>query len=252
MPMPASDRTRARAWHRWLMAAGVMLIVAAFALLGLSFSGLVGEDAGSIPAPTAAPALSDASTSTGFSLDLDEERLRRLAEGLLTPEVTPEAAPPDGDGPAVAPPVVVAPARLVIPKIQVEAPVVTVGVDGNGVMESPKGPFEVGWYSFTAAPGSGGNAVFSGHVDYVNVGAAVFWGLRNLGAGDLVEVRLADGTAYTYVVVSSMSYDANDVPITEIVGPTARDTVTLITCTGTFNRDVRQYSHRLVVRAERL
>jgi LPXTG-site transpeptidase (sortase) family protein len=218
------------------MGAGVILILAAFALLGLAFSGALGGGAGSAPGPTAEAPLSDANTSTGFSLD--QARLQGLAEAWPTPQVTPVSNAPL--------------ARLVIGKIQVDAPVVTLGVDSQGIMQSPRSASEVGWYDFTAQPGTGGNAVFSGHVDFVSVGPAVFWDLRKLGPGDLVEVRLADGTAYQYVVVSNVSYPSDDAPIADIVGPTGRDTVTLITCTGTFNREVRQYSHRLVVRAERI
>jgi LPXTG-site transpeptidase (sortase) family protein len=238
MPRPYSRRNRR--WHRWLMGAGVMLILAAFALLGLAFSGVVGGGNNSIPGPTASPtaeaALSDANTSTGFNLD--QAQLQGLAEAWPTPQVTPVSNAPL--------------TRLVIPKIGVDAPVVTLGVDGQGVMQSPKSAFEVGWYDFTAQPGTGGNAVFSGHVDFASVGTAVFWDLRKLGPGDLVEVRLADGTDYQYVVVSSTAYAGDDAPIADIVGPTGKDTVTIITCTGTFNREVRQYSHRLVVRAERI
>ena len=239
--------------YRWLMGAGVMLILAAFVLLGLSFTGVVGDEAGSNPPPSAGPDLSDATTSTGFALGQDGERLRRMADAGATPGVPPEAAPDAvPDAPPQAMPPKVPPARMVIPQIGVDAPMVTLGVDGDGLMEAPSGPFEVGWYDFSAQPGSGGNAVFSGHVDFANVGPAVFWDLRELGLGDLIEVRLADGTAYQYVVTSSVTYDAADAPIAEIVGPTPRDTVTLITCAGTFNRDARQYSDRLVVRAERL
>ena len=227
---------RSRQWHRWLMGAGVTLIAASFVLLGLAFTGVVGDSTTSVSEPTPEASLSDASTSTGFALDA--ARLAGLAQGRPTPAATPYSEAP--------------PARLVIPKIGVDAPVVTLGVDGAGVMQSPKGPFEVGWYDFSAQPGSGSNAVFSGHVDFASVGAAVFWDLRKLGPGDLVEVRLADGTVYQYLVVSSVAYAVADAPIGEIVGPTSKDTVTLITCTGTFNREVRQYDQRLVVRAERL
>jgi sortase A len=230
MPRPYSRRNRH--WHRWLMSAGVTLILAAFALLGLAFSGALDKGPGSAPEPTAEAPLSDANTSTGFSLD------QGLTQARPTPQETPVSNAPL--------------ARLVIPKIQVDAPVVTLGVDSQGIMQSPRSAFEVGWYDFTAQPGTGGNAVFSGHVDFVNVGPAVFWDLRKLGPGDLVEVRLADGTSYQYAVVSNVSYPSDDAPIADIVGPTGRDTVTLITCTGTFNRDVRQYDARLVVRAERI
>ena len=237
--MPPSYLIRKRRLHRWLMGAGVTLILAAFALLGLAFAGFLDETAspaGLSPEATPEAPLSDASTSTGFKLDA--QRLRRLAEVQPTP-----SGPPASTAPL---------ARLVIPKIGVDAPVVTLGVDDHGVMQSPSGPFEVGWYDFSARPGTGSNAVFSGHVDYASVGEAVFWDLRKLGPGDLIEVRLADGTVYQYLVVSSVAYPSDEAPIAEIVGPTGKDTVTIITCTGTFHRDVHQYDHRLVVRAERL
>ena len=237
--MPPAYLIRKRRLHRWLMGAGVTLILAAFALLGLAFAGVLdetGSPAGLSPEATSEAPLSDASTSTGFTLDA--ERLQRLAEQQPEP-----SGPPPSSAPLT---------RLVIPKIGVDAPVVTLGVDDQGVMQSPSGAFEVGWYDFTARPGVGGNAVFSGHVDFASVGAAVFWDLRELGPGDLVEVRLADGTVYQYLVASSVSYPSGEAPIAEIVGPTGGDTVTIITCTGTFNRDIHQYSHRLVVRAERL
>jgi LPXTG-site transpeptidase (sortase) family protein len=239
--MAPADSDRKVRWDRWLMGAGVALILSAFTLLGLAFSGVVGGGTNALsgptgPEPTNEASLSDVNTSTGFSLDT--ARLRQLAEARPTPVVTPVSnAPLD---------------RLVIPKIEVDAPVITLGVDDQGIMQSPRKPFDVGWYDFSARPGTGGNAVFSGHVDFASVGAAVFWNLRELVPGDLIEVRLADGTDYQYLVVSNVSYPRDDAPIADIVGPTGKDTVTIITCTGTFNRDIHQYSHRLVVRAERI
>jgi LPXTG-site transpeptidase (sortase) family protein len=154
-----------------------------------------------------------------------------------TPEPTPPSAPID---------------RLIIPSIGVDAPVVTLGIDANGAMESPGGPWEVAWYNFSARPGSKGNAVFSGHVDYHDVGPAVFWGIRDLKEGDEIQVLLADGTLYRYEVTALNSFEAGAAPVDEIVGPTPNEVVTLITCTGTFYSSSREYSHRLVARAERL
>ena len=87
--------------------------------------------------------------------------------------------------------------RLVIPKAKVDARIVTLGIDGNGVMQSTSNAYDIAWYDFSARPGAGGNAVFSGHVDYHDVGPAVFWNLRDLQPGDVIEVHLDDGTVYT-------------------------------------------------------
>ncbi len=142
--------------------------------------------------------------------------------------------------------------RIVIPRIGVDAPITVKGIGADGVMEAPDGPEDVAWYGFTARPGSGGNAVFSAHLDYHNYGPAVFAGLNELENGDLVEVYLADGTVYRYEVVLSLSYPAETAPSEDIVGPTSREVITLITCAGSFDQASRRYSHRLVVRAERM
>ena len=153
---------------------------------------------------------------------------------------------------AVATPSDSPPLRIVIPHIGVDAPITTKDMDADGVMEPPDGPEDVAWYGFTARPGSGSNAVFSAHVDYRGYGPAVFADLKKLEKGDLVEVHTADGAVHRYEVTLSLSYPAETAPFEDIVGPTSREVVTLITCAGTFDQAARQYSHRLVVRAERV
>lgn len=165
-----------------------------------------------------------------------------------SPPSQPTQVPPD---PTPAPSAA-AVERIIIPKIGVDAPIVVLGVDPNGVMEAPNGPVEVAWYHFSSRPGWGGNAVFAGHVDYRPNIQAVFWHLRNLSAGDEITVRLDDGTTYTYRVISAATYLADDAPVQEIVGPTENEVVTLITCGGTFNPQTREYDKRLIVRAERV
>ena len=154
--------------------------------------------------------------------------------------------------PAVATPSDSPPLRIVIPHIGVDAPITTKDMDADGVMEPPDGPEDVAWYGFTARPGSGSNAVFSAHVDYHGYGPAVFADLKTLKKGDLVEVHTADGAVYRYEVTLSLSYPAETAPFEDIVGPTSREVITLITCAGTFDQAARRYSHRLVVRAERV
>jgi len=188
------------------------------------------------------------------------------ALSLAWPGRSREAPPPDSlyaAGPTAQPEELVAstatapapaalPVRLVIPKIGIDAPVTVKGVDQNGAMQNPNGPEDVAWYDFTARPGQGGNAVFSGHLDYHDYGPAVFAQLREMAAGDLVEVRLEDGTVYRYVVTISVLYPADSAPSQEIVGPTGREMVTLVTCGGTWQGRPQGYSHRLVVRADHL
>jgi len=204
-----------------LVLLGGALIAAAIALLALTYTGVIDDGAqGSGPG-----------TVTGFGSVLSAE----------TPATPPTAAVPITDAPL---------ARILIPNVEIDAPIVVKGVDAQGVMQSPDNAYDVAWYDFTARPGSGSNAVFAGHVDYVNVGPAVFWRLKDLVSGDPIEVRYDDGTVVNYKVTAINTFDADTAPVDQIVGPTAVDSITLITCAGTFNRSTQQYDKRLVVRAE--
>ena len=184
-----------------------------------------------------------------FNVSGPDQRTLPEPEAFSVPTQAPTEIPPSPE-PTPAPssaPI----ERLLIPRIGVDAPIVVLGVTPDGVMQDPKGPMEVAWYDFSSYPGFGSNAVFAGHVDYANFGAAVFWKLRELQAGDEINVRLTDGTRYTYRVISSNTFSAQDAPVQDIVGSTPQEVVTLITCGGTFNTRTREYDRRLIVRAER-
>ena len=114
---------------------------------------------------------------------------------------------------------------LVIEAIGIEAPVIVLGVDGNGVPQVPRTGYQVAWYDFSAAPGTGSNAVFAGHVTWEKK-AAVFWRLKDLKDGDTVKLVNADGSVLVYKVFASFAVDPTDV---KVMYPTGEDIVTLIT-----------------------
>jgi LPXTG-site transpeptidase (sortase) family protein len=143
-------------------------------------------------------------------------------------------------------------ARVVIPAIGVNAPVVTKSLDPDRVMQSPDTPSEVAWYDFTSLPGGGGNVVLAGHADFAGVGPAVFWDLWRLQSGDLIQLHLIDGSVTFYRVVSSETVPEATAAIDEIIGPTSVEVVTLITCAGNYSAVTGRYDQRLVVRAERI
>lgn len=120
----------------------------------------------------------------------------------------------------------------------------------NGItMDSPPGPADLGWYTFTAQPGSAGNAVFSGHVDWHTGAPALFAHLASLSAGDEIDVSGADGALVRYRVVSSTWYPLYGTAAAPIIAPSQVPEVTLITCGGDFDQSSREYDQRLVVRA---
>jgi LPXTG-site transpeptidase (sortase) family protein len=205
-----------------LITIGTMLIVTAIVLMAFVVGGAFDPD----------NSRSDLATIPGFG-------------DISTPTPGPPPTPPPGPPPSDAPV-----ARIVIPDAAIDAPIVVKGVDAAGVMIAPDNAYDVAWYDFSAHPGFGGNAVFAAHVDYVNVGPAVFYNLKDLEQGDIIEVRLEDGTLYRYAVNFKQQYDAATAPVDTIVGATPAESVTLITCSGVFNSSTHQYDKRLVVRAE--
>ena len=67
---------------------------------------------------------------------------------------------------------------MVIDSIGVNAPVVPEGLTADDVPIMPLNAYDVAWYTFTAQPGTGGNAVFAGHVTWN--GLAVFYYLNEV------------------------------------------------------------------------
>ncbi len=141
--------------------------------------------------------------------------------------------------------------RVVVRAAGIDASVVTGYVDGNNQMIAPDGAENVAWYEYSALPGQGGNAVLSAHVDYIDYGPAVFYNLRSLAEGDLIELHLADGTVLEYRVELNEVYGAGQGPWDELFSPATDDEViTMYTCDGSW--DGSDYSDRRVVRAERI
>jgi LPXTG-site transpeptidase (sortase) family protein len=145
----------------------------------------------------------------------------------------------------------VAPVAIEIERAAVSAEVEALDIV-DGAMADPTGPWVVAWYEDLAGLGEVGNVVMAGHIDYWNVGPAVFYTIGQLAEGDEIGVTGTDGEVYAYAVEWVRQYDAADAPLEEITGRTGDETLTLITCGGTFDYATGEYLQRTVVRASRL
>lgn len=174
-----------------------------------------------------------------------------------TPEPTPAAAPelPDvpvrssslDDQPVTT---VVPPVEVTLPTIGVTVPVDPVGVRDDGQMEIPPLAERAGWYRFGAAPGTPGATVIAAHVDSVaSAGLGPFARLQDLAAGDAVSVVSADGTARSYVVTDVTRVPKTDVTWQDVFTRGDAERVVLVTCGGTFRRDVSSYTDNVIVTA---
>jgi hypothetical protein len=125
----------------------------------------------------------------------------------------------------------------------------------NGVMQNPSGPFVVAWYKETGRLGElDNNVVLAGHLDYWDVGPAIFYDLWKLEDGNKIEVSGKNGAVYVFTVDWVKAYKLDELDSTaiqEIIGPTPNESLTLITCGGTFDYDSGEYEERIIVRGTR-
>ncbi|MDA8219726.1 MAG: sortase [Dehalococcoidales bacterium] len=197
----------------------------------------VDQPASSRPASEAIATNTPTPTASATVVPLATASPTQRAEPSPTPSATPT-------------PMVADPVKISAPEISLDAPVIHVGVTADGVMQTPRTEYEVGWYG--PPPGAAGNAILTGHVDWLVSGRPVrgaFYFLYDLHPGDVITVTAADGAVYRFRVIWKQSYDASSAPVEDIAGPTNVPSITLITCGGEFDRTLREYADRWVVRA---
>ena len=139
------------------------------------------------------------------------------------------------------------PTRLVIPAISVDAVIEARGLDSQRNLDTPMDYRDVAWYRLGPRPGDPGNAVINGHVNWWT-GDAVFTHLSRVRIGDEVRVVRADGRIVKFRVVERRVVDAN-ARIASLFAPSPGSTLTLITCSGTWNPLTQSDTQRLLVSA---
>ncbi len=131
--------------------------------------------------------------------------------------------------------------RLIIPALEVDAPVVEIPLRG-GTWDVTGLSQEVAYLEGTARPGENGNVGMAGHVTLASGGYGPFKELDRLAPGDPVIIH-ADDQAHVYLVDYSKVVSAEAV---EVVQPTGDPILTLITCVN-WDTLHRHYRDRLIV-----
>jgi LPXTG-site transpeptidase (sortase) family protein len=143
----------------------------------------------------------------------------------------------------------ISPNKIIIPAINVAAPVWAMGLD-EGRMAVPNNFTHVGWYKLGAQPGEKGSAVMGAHVDNGGTIKGVFKNLKRLQVGDDIYVTDANNHALHFKITERKIYPYRT-QITDYVfqrNDTAR--LNLITCYGNFLKKENTYDKRLVIFAE--
>jgi LPXTG-site transpeptidase (sortase) family protein len=164
------------------------------------------------PAGSAAPTSAKASPSTGTTAS------RQATEGPPEPTAN-QAERIEGRY------------TLRIPRIGVDAPVVPIQSNEDRVLNPPRDPSVVGWWSDGAAPGkTRGSAVLVGHTVH-NKGGGVFDDMGDLSRGDAIEVKRS-GSTFGYRVKSTDVLSKEEVArnAEEIFAQTGAGRLVIITC----------------------
>lgn len=150
--------------------------------------------------------------------------------------------------PAAATP---APVRLVVPDVSIDMAVDPVGVQDDGEMQIPPDANRAGWYRFGPAPSDvQGATVLAAHVDSRLTGVGQFARLRDVAPGATLTLTTADGVEHAYTVVDRQEVAKDVAPVAQWFDRTGAPRLVLVTCGGTFRRDIGHYEDNVVVTAE--
>jgi len=139
------------------------------------------------------------------------------------------------------------PVQVLIPLLDVHRAVEMVGVDEFGTLQLPVNAWNAGWYRWGPVPGAPGDAVIEGHAGYPKH-PMIFGKLATLHLGDRIVVVLADGSRQLFIVASMRIVAAGSAPA-GLGTFSGRPRLTLVTCTGHFDKKNFWYSDRLLLEA---
>ena len=146
-----------------------------------------------------------------------------------------------------------APRYLTIPRLNVHARILSVGVNTKGELETPNNVFDTAWYNGSSLPGQPGAMLIDGHISSWTA-HGVFYGLNQLRSGDIIQVTRGDGTIFNYQVVRTQVYDVNSVDMNAALSPVDSSTpgLNLISCSGSVSPGTSEFNKRIVVFASQM
>jgi sortase (surface protein transpeptidase) len=170
------------------------------------------------------------------------------AAALVIPANVGTAVPTPSAVPTAVPMAASAPLRIEIPVLGVSAPVMRLGLNGDGTVQVP--PLDnhnlAGWYDGSVTPGRRGSSVILGHVDS-STGISVFFYIKNLRPGNQIKIARADGSIAVFAIDGVQKVVKSTFPTHAIYGNVNYPSLRLITCGGPFDTATGQYLDNIVV-----
>lgn len=144
------------------------------------------------------------------------------------------------------------PIEISIPEISVETDIERVGIDDKGRMDIPKDWNNAGWYMHGPSPGEIGSAVIDGHFDAPDGSPSIFYDLDKLRTGSKIQIVDENGKTIEFEVIGKKNYLLSEFPSDLIFNRRDGKFLNLITCSGSWNKDDKNYTHRYVVFAQKI
>jgi len=144
------------------------------------------------------------------------------------------------------------PRYLKIPKLGINARIKHTGIDRSGAVDSPKNINDISWYNESARPGNAiGSSLLMGHVSGWT-SAGIFKKLDQLNPGDRFEIEKGSGEKLAYEVTKGERIPLSQVDMTKILGTevAGEHDMKLMTCSGKYNKETKQFEERYVVYAK--
>jgi hypothetical protein len=235
----------------------VAILVGGIAVCGIAMMG--GAASTSSPAVTSIAArpstvpteTTDVEPSRDAASDTERTLLSSTSTTTTTTAPTTTVAPIVtylADISVLAPSPVAAPTRVIISALNVDGPVIPVGVNADSQLDVPPDARTLVWYRHGPSPGGPGSAVIAGHLNWRGANG-IFARLDEIPVGATITVVYDDGSERDFIV---STVEMVPKPAVAVNGTFAREgerLLRLITCGGEFEREVRSYRSNVVVTA---
>jgi hypothetical protein len=125
------------------------------------------------------------------------------------------------------------PRVLNIERLGVASRVMPLDIDHGGHLQAPKTIYDSAWYAQSAKPGEPGASLLIAHANGPTK-EGVFYGLKTLTAGDLIQIERGDRAILTFEVVSVETITASKVDMNSLLTSASSDRpgLNLVTAAG--------------------
>jgi hypothetical protein len=143
---------------------------------------------------------------------------------------------------------VAAPTRVIVAALNIDGPVIPVGVNADSQLDVPPDARTLVWYKHGPSPGEPGSAVIAGHLNWRGT-SGIFARLDEIPVGATITVIYDDGSQKDFIVSSVELVPKPAVAVDGIFATDGEHLLRLITCGGEFEKKVRSYRSNVVVTA---